>query len=103
MRAADGEEVHTTHIHEDDNTLKKVTYEVDRSEAPMADLPQVREELLGVLPEEKLGHLRVLQAPGPHTRGHGQRLASVEEGHSVIVDYWKGSKTPAALEMWSPV
>lgn len=45
----------------------------------MADLPQVCEELFRILPEEKLSHLRVLQAPGPHTRRHGQRLVSVEE------------------------
>lgn len=45
----------------------------------MADLPQVREELLGVLPAEQLRHLRVLQAPGPHTRRHGKRLARAEE------------------------
>lgn len=42
----------------------------------MTNLPQVCEELLGVLPEEELSHLRVLQAPGPHTRRHGQRLDS---------------------------
>lgn len=44
----------------------------------MANLPQVREELLRVLPKEQLSHLRVLQAPGPHTRRHGQRLDSMD-------------------------
>lgn len=58
----------------------QMTHEVDCSEASMTDLPQVCEELLGVLPEEQLSHLRVLQAPGPHTRRHGQRLDS--EGHT---------------------
>lgn len=57
----------------------EVTHKVDRSEASMTNLPQVCEELLGILPEEQLSHLRVLQAPGPHTRRHGQRLDSVDE------------------------
>lgn len=59
----------------------------------MADLPQVGEELLGILPGEQLSHLRVLQAPGPHTRRHGQRLASVEETHWVSVCYLEGLPT----------
>lgn len=59
----------------------------------MADLPQVCEELLRVLPEEQLSHLRVLQAPGPHTRRHGQRLVSVEETHWVSVCYLEGLPT----------
>lgn len=54
----------------------EITHKVDSSEASMTDLPQVCEELLRVLPEEQLSHLRVLQAPGPHTRRHGQRLDS---------------------------
>lgn len=33
----------------------------------MADLSQVCKELFGILPAEQLSHLRVLQAPGPHT------------------------------------
>lgn len=37
----------------------------------MSDLSQVREELLGVLLEEKLGDLRVLQVPCPAGVGHG--------------------------------
>ena len=53
----------------------------------MADLPQVCEELLRILPEEKLSHLRVLQAPGPHTRRHGQRLVSVGETYWMSVCY----------------
>lgn len=57
----------------------EVTHKVDRSEASMTNLPQVCEELLGVVPEEQLSHLRVLQAPGPHTRRHGQRLDSMDE------------------------
>lgn len=57
----------------------EVTHKVDRSEASMTNLPQVCEELLGILPEEQLSHLRVLQAPGPHTRRHGQRLDSMYE------------------------
>lgn len=68
-------------------TLRKLTYKVHCSEAPVADLPQVREELLGILPREELSHLRVLQAPGPHTRRHGQRLVSVEETHWVSICY----------------
>lgn len=68
-------------------TLRKLTYKVHCSEAPVADLPQVREELLGILPREELSHLRVLQAPGPHTRRHGQRLVSVEEAHWVSICY----------------
>lgn len=71
------------HICMQNQTWSTLTHEVDRSEAPMADLPQVREELLRILPEEQLSHLRVLQAPGPHTRRHGQRLVSVEETHWV--------------------
>lgn len=54
----------------------EIAHKVDGSEASMTDLPQVCEELLRVLPEEQLSHLRVLQAPGPHTRRHGQRLDS---------------------------
>lgn len=60
-------------------TGMEVTHKVDRSEASMTNLPQVCEELLGILPEEQLSHLRVLQAPGPHTRRHGQRLDSMGE------------------------
>lgn len=44
-----------------------ITYKVHGSEAPMADLSQVCEELFRILPAEQLSHLRVLQAPGPHT------------------------------------
>lgn len=47
----------------------------------MADLPEIGEELLGVLPAEQLRHLRVLQAPGPHTQRHGQRLVG-SAGHT---------------------
>lgn len=61
-----------------------MTHKVNCSEASMTDLPQVCEELLGVLPEEQLRHLRVLQAPGPHTRRHGQRLDSVDHTSRVI-------------------
>lgn len=43
------------------------TYKVDCPEAPMAYFSQVCEELLRILPAEQLSHLRVLQAPGPHT------------------------------------
>ncbi len=71
-------------------TRRKVTHEVDRSEAPMADLSQVCEELFGILPKEQLSHLRVLQAPGPHTRRHGQRLMSAEGTNWVSVCYLEG-------------
>lgn len=59
----------------------------------MANLPQVCEELLRILPEEELSHLRVLQAPGPHTRRHGQRLVSMEETHWVSICYMEGLPT----------
>lgn len=36
----------------------------------MADLPEVREELLRVILEEELSHIRVLQAPGPAPSWH---------------------------------
>lgn len=45
----------------------------------MADLSQVCKELFRILPAEQLSHLRVLQAPGPHTWRHGQRLVCAEE------------------------
>lgn len=66
----------------------------------MANLPQVREELLGILPGEQFSHLRVLQAPGPHTRRHGQRLVSVEETHWVSVCYLEGLPT-FVLDTWA--
>lgn len=56
-----------------------ITHKVDSSKAPMADLSQVCEEFFGIFPAEQLSHLRVLQAPGPHTWRHGQRLVSTEE------------------------
>lgn len=67
-----------------------VTYKVDSPEAAMAYLPQVCEELLRVLPVEELSHLRVLQAPGPHTRRHGQRLGRLGGTHWVTVCYLEG-------------
>lgn len=78
---------------------RKATYEVDRSKAPMADLPQVCEELLGILPEEQLSHLRVLQAPGPHTRRHGQRLVIVVETNWVSICYLEELQ-PFVLGTW---
>lgn len=42
-----------------------VPYKVDSAEAAMADLSEVREKLLRVFFEEKLRHLRILQAPCP--------------------------------------
>ena len=57
----------------------------------MADLPEVGEELLRVIPEEQLRHIGVLQAPGPHNRRHGQRLVSEENTHRVSVCYLEGS------------
>ena len=52
------------------------THKVDGSEASMADLPEVCEQLLGVASVEELRHLRVLQAPRPDTRWHRQRLTT---------------------------
>lgn len=45
----------------------------------MANLSQVCKEFFRILPVEQLSHLRVLQAPGPHTWRHGQRLMSTEK------------------------
>lgn len=42
-----------------------VPYKVDSAEAAMANLSEVREKLLRVFFEEKLRHLRILQAPCP--------------------------------------
>lgn len=95
-----------------------MTHKVDCSEASMTDLPQVCEELLGVLPEEQLSHLRVLQAPGPHTRRHGQRLHSVDHTSSVTFLFrlttfvltlslkaqhvWDGKKTDRQAFLYEP-
>lgn len=61
-----------------------LSYEVDRSEAAMADLPQVGEQLLRVISVEELSYLRVLQAPGPHTGWHGQRLNEHTHTHTPV-------------------
>lgn len=45
-------------------------YKVDSAKAAMANLSEVREKLLGVFFEEKLSHLRILQAPCPNRGGH---------------------------------
>lgn len=47
-----------------------LTYKVDSAKAAMANLSEVREKLLGVFFEEKLGHLWILQAPCPNRGGH---------------------------------
>ena len=50
------------------------TYKVDGAEAAVADLAEVGEELLGVVPEEELCHVGVLQAARPQRRRHPARL-----------------------------
>ena len=74
----------------------------------MSNLPQVCEELLRILPAEQLSHLRVLQAPGPHTRRHGQRLESRERDtlcerllFGRITNVHVVLETRAAQEIWS--
>lgn len=46
------------------------TYKIDRAKAAMTDLTEVCEELLGVLLEEEICDLGVLQAPCPAGGGH---------------------------------
>lgn len=52
----------------------KRTYKVNGAEAAVSDLPQVGEQLLGVIFAEEVGHVGVLQVARPNTRGHGQGL-----------------------------
>lgn len=47
------------------------THKVHGSKAAMANFTEVREELFGVILEEELSHIRVLQAPGPAPSWHG--------------------------------
>lgn len=48
----------------------QLPYKVDSAKAAMANLSEVGEKLLWVFFEEKLSHLRILQAPCPYRGGH---------------------------------
>lgn len=78
-----------------------MSYKVDGAEAAMADLSEVGEELLWVFLEEKLGHLRILQAPRPHRRWHlGFRSpgSHPRRGDGTI---WALSYTEAAVDSFA--
>lgn len=53
-----------------DSVRLQLPYKVDSTKAAMANLSEVREKLLWVFFEEKLSHLRILQAPCPYRGGH---------------------------------
>lgn len=57
------------------------THKVDGAEAPVPDLPQVGEQLLRVILEEKLSHLGVLQAAGPGVGRHGEGQGKPPAGY----------------------
>lgn len=45
-------------------------YKVDGAKAAMANFSEVGEKLLWIFFEEKLSHLRILEAPCPYGGGH---------------------------------
>lgn len=56
------------------------THKVNGSEAAVADLTEVSEQLLGIIFAEEICHLRILEIACPCTRGHGQGLEEGERG-----------------------
>lgn len=46
------------------------SYKVDGAKAAMANFSEVGEKLLWIFFEEKLSHLRILEAPCPYGGGH---------------------------------
>lgn len=91
-----------------------VPYKVDSAEAAMANLSEVREKLLRVFFEEKLRHLRILQAACPDWGGHSAECSPLSPTQRGGRDYlgaeqhrssWRficGSRYAWGTESWAP-